>query len=87
MEFLLNNIKIIILIIITIALFALIVKYYKKIKTFLIEVRQELGKVSWSTRQELIGSTFVVIVVTFVVAVFIGIIDLLLSKILSLVFR
>ena len=87
MEFLLNNIKIIILIIITIALFALIIKYYKKIKTFLIEVRQELGKVSWSTRQELIGSTFVVIVVTFVVAVFIGIIDLLLSKILSLVFR
>jgi len=87
MEFLLNNIKIIILIIITIALFALIIKYYKKIKTFLIEVRQELGKVSWSTRQELIGSTFVVIVVTFVVAVFIGIIDLLLSKILSLVFK
>jgi preprotein translocase subunit SecE len=87
MEFLLNNIKIIILIIIIIALFALIIKYYKKIKTFLIEVKQELGKVSWSTRQELIGSTFVVIVVTFVVAVFIGIIDLLLSKTLSLVFK
>jgi preprotein translocase subunit SecE len=87
MEFLLNNIKIIILIIITIALFALIIKYYKKIKTFLIEVRQELGKVAWSTRQELIGSTFVVIVVTFIIAVFIGGIDLLLSKILSLVFK
>ena len=60
---------------------------FKKAVNFLKEVRQELGKVSWSTRQELIGSTFVVIVVTFVVAVFIGIIDLLLSKILSLVFK
>ncbi|MFA5411607.1 MAG: preprotein translocase subunit SecE [Candidatus Omnitrophota bacterium] len=54
---------------------------------FLQEVRQELGKVSWSSRQELIGSTLVVIVVTVIMALFIGIIDLLLSKALSLVFR
>ena len=60
---------------------------FKKTVNFLKEVKQELGKVAWSTRQELIGSTFVVIVVTFIIAVFIGIIDLLLSKILSLVFR
>lgn len=54
---------------------------------FLKEVKAELSKVSWSTRQELLGSTFVVIVVTFILAVFIGIIDLLLSKALSLLFK
>jgi preprotein translocase subunit SecE len=59
---------------------------FKKPIGFLKEVRQELGKVSWSTRQELIGSTFVVIVITVILAVFIGIADLFLSRVLSLVF-
>jgi len=54
---------------------------------FLKEVKTELGKVSWSNRQELIGSTLVVIVITFITALFIGIIDLFLSKGLSIVFK
>ena len=60
---------------------------FKKITGFLKEVKIELNKVSWSTRQELIGSTVVVIAVTFIMAVFIGLIDILLSHILRLVFR
>lgn len=60
---------------------------FKKTFNFLKEAKQELGKVAWSTRQELIGSTFVVITATFIVAVFIGVIDLALSQILSLVFK
>jgi len=56
-----------------------------KIRSFLKEVRQELGKVSWSNRQELIDSTFVMIVITGLMALFIYIVDLLLSKILSVV--
>ena len=54
---------------------------------FLKEVRVELTKVSWSTRQELLGSTAVVIVITLLLAVFIGVIDVVLSKVLSVVFR
>ena len=54
---------------------------------FLKEVKAELGKVAWSSRQELLSSTVVVIVVTVIVAVFIGIIDVGLSKFLSLVFK
>jgi len=54
---------------------------------FIKEVRAELGKVAWSTREELISSTVVVIVTTAIVAVFIGIIDLILSKFLSLLFK
>jgi len=58
----------------------------KKPIGFIKEVRQELGKVSWSTRQELMGSTVVVISITAMLTVFIGIADLLLSRILSIVF-
>jgi preprotein translocase subunit SecE len=59
----------------------------KKPVDFLKEVRVELSKVSWSSREELIGSTSVVLVITFILGVFIGIIDLLLSKGLSLIFK
>jgi preprotein translocase subunit SecE len=60
---------------------------FKKLIIFLKEVKIELGKVSWSTRQELIGSTFVVIYITLIIALYIGVIDLFLSRILSFVFR
>ena len=60
---------------------------FKKITNFLKEVKIELNKVSWSTRQELVGSTAVVITVTFIMAIFIGLIDILLSHILRVVFR
>jgi preprotein translocase subunit SecE len=59
----------------------------KQAKNFINEVKVELTKVSWSTRQELIGATSVVIVVTSLMAVFIGSIDLFLSKMLSIVFK
>jgi len=55
--------------------------------TFLKEVRAELGKVAWSTREELMGSTMVVIGATAIMTVFIGIIDVILGRFLSVVFR
>ncbi len=60
---------------------------FKKITSFLKEVKLELTKVSWSTRQELVSSTVVVITVTFIMAIFIGVVDILLSHILRVVFR
>jgi len=54
---------------------------------FLKEVRAELSKVSWSTKQELMASTVLVITVTAIMTVFIGIVDLILSKFLSAVFK
>ena len=87
MEFITQNLSKIFWIIGAAVLLALIVKNYVKIKTFLIEVKTELSKVSWSTRQELMGSTFVVIVITSIMATFIGVIDMILSKGLSLVFK
>ncbi|RJP28904.1 MAG: preprotein translocase subunit SecE [Candidatus Omnitrophota bacterium] len=54
---------------------------------FLREVKQELLKVSWPTRQELVGSTFVVIGVTGILALYIGLIDLFLSHMLNILFK
>ena len=54
---------------------------------FVKEVRGELGKVAWSSRQELIDSTIVVIVVTALMAAFIGAVDILLSRGLSQLLR
>jgi preprotein translocase subunit SecE len=54
---------------------------------FIREVKAELGKVAWSTREELMASTIVVIVVTTILGVFIGLIDMFLSKLLSLLFK
>ncbi|HOU36635.1 MAG TPA: preprotein translocase subunit SecE [Candidatus Omnitrophota bacterium] len=59
----------------------------KKINTFLTEVRGELAKVSWSTREELMGSTAVVLVFTALMAIFIGMTDFVLSFVLKVIFR
>jgi len=58
-----------------------------KPKNFLNEVRSELNKVAWSTKKELLASTVLVITVTAIMTVFIGIVDLGLSKFLSAVFK
>jgi preprotein translocase subunit SecE len=51
----------------------------EKIKRFFSETRVEMRKVTWPTRDELKESTKIVIVATFVVTIFIGIIDQVLS--------
>jgi preprotein translocase subunit SecE len=63
------------------------VSIIQKPVNFIREVRQELGKVAWSSRNELMGATVVVMVITAIMAVFIGLIDLVLSKILTIVFK
>jgi preprotein translocase subunit SecE len=62
-------------------------KALNKITGFINEVKMELGKVSWSTREELIGSTSVVIVLTAILALFIFVVDSSLAKILSIIFK
>jgi preprotein translocase subunit SecE len=55
-----------------------------KLKQFLKEVRFELTKVTWTTREELVYSTIIVIVVSLVLAVFIGVIDVVLSNLATM---
>ena len=56
-----------------------------KISNYLKEVRLEMGKVAWSTRQELIGSTIVVLVSLAVLTIFIGLCDLTLSTVVNII--
>jgi preprotein translocase subunit SecE len=57
--------------------------YVSKAGQFLREARMELTKVKWPTRKELFASTAVVIVLTLVVAFFLGLIDFGLIKIIK----
>ncbi len=58
---------------------------WKKIRTFLSEVRVELKKVTWPSRQDTIASTGVVLVVTTIISFYLGFIDILLSKFIQYV--
>jgi len=58
-----------------------------KIIGFLKEAKAELKKVTWTTRDELIGSTVMVLIVTFMLAIFIGSCDFVLSRLVGLLIR
>ena len=58
-----------------------------KIGKFITETKVELKKVSWSTKDELVGSTTVVIVSLAILTIFIYVCDLILSKIINLLIR
>ena len=50
---------------------------------FLAEVKAEVKKVTWPTRAEALGGTAVVVVVVLVMALFLGVVDAILSKIVQ----
>ena len=56
----------------------------EKLRTFLSDVRSEFGRVIWPTRDELVNSTTVVIVFSIAFAIFIGLFDLVLSLVRSI---
>ncbi len=57
--------------------------FVAKAGQFLREARNELKKVKWPTRKELMASTAVVIVLVLVVSLFLGIVDFGLIKIIK----
>lgn len=54
---------------------------------FLRDVRGEVRKVTWPGKQEVIGSTVVVILSVGIMSVFLGLVDLLLRGLLGYVIR
>jgi len=50
---------------------------------FLLEVRGEVKKVTWPSKKEAVGGAAVVLVVVLIMAVFLGVVDLILSKIVE----
>ncbi len=58
-----------------------------RVKEFFREVKVEMRKVVFPTKEELIGSTWVVIITVIVISIFLGIIDLGLTKMVSIALR
>ncbi len=58
--------------------------YIEKIKIYLKEVRVEMRKVRWPTRSETVNYTLVVIGVSVAVALFLGALDFIFSRLLNL---
>jgi preprotein translocase subunit SecE len=58
-----------------------------KVRDFFGEVKVEVKKVVFPSKDELIGSTWVVIITVVVISFFLGIIDLSLTKLVGLALR
>ncbi|MBO8142601.1 MAG: preprotein translocase subunit SecE [Firmicutes bacterium] len=56
-----------------------------RIGRYFREVRSELRKVAWPSRQELVTYTVVVLASVAVVAVFLGVVDVVVSELLTLI--
>ncbi|MGH7391448.1 MAG: preprotein translocase subunit SecE [Candidatus Rokuibacteriota bacterium] len=58
-----------------------------RVREFVHEVLVEFRKVTWPSRQELLNSTTVVVVVTVVLALFLGGVDIALARIVERILR
>ncbi len=59
---------------------------FKKTRAFLSDVRVELKKVNWPSRQDTLNSTGVVLVVVFIISFYLGFIDIILSRMVTALF-
>ncbi|MBI4848888.1 MAG: preprotein translocase subunit SecE [Nitrospirae bacterium] len=59
----------------------------ERIKEFFREAKVELKKVVFPGKDEVIGSTKVVLAMVFIISIFLGLIDLLLSKLIGMVVK
>jgi preprotein translocase subunit SecE len=55
---------------------------FEKVVQFLKEVQIELKKVVWPTRKDTIASTTVVLILVIIIAIYLGLVDLGLSRII-----
>jgi preprotein translocase subunit SecE len=58
-----------------------------KAKEFLTDVAVEVKKVTWPSKKEAIGGTMVVLVLVFIMAIYLGLVDTILSKIVESLIR
>jgi preprotein translocase subunit SecE len=58
-----------------------------KAKNFVDEVKSELVKVTWPTRKETIATTWVVVVIIFLISLYLGACDVVLAKLMRFVLR
>ncbi len=58
-----------------------------RIKQFYEEVKSEFSKIAWPDKKQTIGSTGVVVVLVFFVAIYLGLVDFVLGHLIGLVIK
>ena len=58
-----------------------------KIREYFKSIKIEMNKVSWMTRNQVVNSTFIVGVFSFIIAIFLFILDLGLSEFINVLFN
>ncbi len=58
---------------------------FNKISGYLQSVRTEMGKVTWPARESLIESTGITLLLSIILAIFVFIVDMILSRIINVV--
>lgn len=58
-----------------------------KITKFFGEVKTEMTKVTWSSREELVHSAIIVLTVMIALAVFLGVVDFIFARLVHLFLR
>ncbi len=59
----------------------------QKIKKFFTEVKTEIVKVSWPSREEITASTLVVVTLSIILAIYVGLIDVLFANVIRGIIR
>jgi len=62
-------------------------EFFRRVQQFFHEVVGEFRKVNWPSRQEVARSTVVVMAVVFVVAMYLGAVDVALSRLVGVVLK
>ncbi len=58
-------------------------RYFIVARQFLMDAKVELKKVTWPTRKELLSTTAIILLLVFLIAFFLGVVDLGLVKIIK----
>ena len=58
----------------------------EKIKQYIKDTLGEMQKMSWPSKDELIGSTVVTVVVSVIISIFIGVVDRVLVRLMQAIF-
>jgi len=57
----------------------------QKIVSYIESVKIELSKVTWPTRKETVATTGVVVLIVFLISLYLGACDIVLSKLMQLI--
>ncbi|HWP99334.1 MAG TPA: preprotein translocase subunit SecE [Vicinamibacterales bacterium] len=66
---------------------ARLAEWWRRARTFLAEVRNEMGRVTWPTRREVWATTLVVILASMFFGLYLFAIDIVLNRVVAWIFR